>query len=69
MSKKRDHRIARLFTNDRISAVAISLSTAFVKQHSVVDIFAAIPLGLLAEYLVFGPTRLNRRIENSGEGA
>lgn len=46
-----------------ISAVAISLSTAYVKQHSVVDIFAAIPVGLLAEYLVFGRTRLNRWIE------
>lgn len=48
------------------SAVAISLSTAFVKQHSVVDIFAALPVCLLAEYLVFGRTRLNRWIENSG---
>ena len=46
-----------------LSAVVISLSTAFVKQHSVVDIFAAVPVGLLAEYLVFGPTRLKRWIE------
>ena len=45
------------------SAVAISLSTAFVKQHSVVDILAAIPVGLLAETLVFGPTPLKRWIE------
>ena len=48
-----------------LSAVAISLSTAFVKQHSVVDIFAAIPVCLYAEYLVFGQTRLNRWIECS----
>lgn len=33
--------------------VLISLSTAFVKQHSMVDVFAALPLGLLAEWLVF----------------
>ena len=46
-----------------VSAVLISISTAFVKQHSVVDIVAAIPVGLLAEYLVFGRTRLNRWIE------
>lgn len=46
-----------------LSAVAISISTAFVKQHSVVDIFAAIPVGLLAELQVFGRTRLNRWIE------
>ena len=46
-----------------ISAVMISISTAFVKQHSVVDIIAALPVGLLAEYLVFGNTRLRRWIE------
>lgn len=46
-----------------LSAVAVSLSTAFVKQHSVADIFAALPVGLLAEALVFGRTRLNRWIE------
>ena len=49
------------------SAVAISLSTAFVKQHSVVDILAALPVGLLAEYLVFGPTRLKRWIEGGAD--
>lgn len=47
------------------SAVAISLSTAFVKQHSVVDIIAALPVCLLAEYLVFGRTGLNRWIEGN----
>ncbi|MBR4693094.1 MAG: hypothetical protein IKP17_10095 [Oscillospiraceae bacterium] len=34
--------------------VLISISTAFVKQHSVLDILAALPLGLLAELLVYG---------------
>ena len=48
-----------------LSAVLISVSTAFVKQHSAVDIAAAIPVGLLAEYLVFGPTPLRRWIERS----
>ena len=47
------------------SAVVISISTAFVKQHSVVDILAAVPLGLLAEYLVFGNTPLRRWIERT----
>lgn len=32
----------------------ICISVSFVKQHSVVDIFAALPLGLLAEFIVFG---------------
>ena len=36
------------------SVILISLSTAVVKQHSVVDIAAALPVGLLAEILVCG---------------
>lgn len=36
-----------------IFVVLICVSVAFVKQHSVVDIYAAIPLGILAEVLVF----------------
>ena len=35
-------------------AVMISISVAFVKQHSVVDILTALPLCLLAELLVYG---------------
>ena len=35
-------------------AILISLSTVFIKQHSVLDIFAALPLGALAESVVFG---------------
>ena len=46
-----------------VSAVLISLSTAYVKQHSVVDIAMAIPVGLLAEFQVYGRTRLNKWIE------
>lgn len=34
--------------------VTICLSTAFVKQHSFVDIFAALPVSLLAEAIVYG---------------
>lgn len=36
-----------------VSAILISVSVVFVKQHSVIDIIAAIPVGMLAEYLVF----------------
>ena len=32
----------------------VCLSTAFVKQHSVVDIFAALPVVLLGEVLIYG---------------
>ena len=37
-----------------VIVVIICISTAFVKQHSVVDIVTALPLGLLAEILVYG---------------
>lgn len=36
-----------------ILVVLICMSTAFVKQHSVIDIFCGILLGLLAEFLVY----------------
>ena len=37
-----------------VAVVLICLSVAFVKQHSVVDIFAALPVCLLAEIIVYG---------------
>lgn len=47
-------------------AILISLSTAFIKQHSVVDIFAAIPVCVLAEWLVFyGPWK--NRVQSKEE--
>ena len=36
-----------------ILVILICLATAFVKQHSVVDILWALPLGLFAEILTF----------------
>lgn len=36
------------------ATILISISTTFVKQHSALDVLAALPVGLLAEYLVFG---------------
>lgn len=48
-----------------VSVILICLSTAFIKQHSVVDIIAALPVGLLAEGIVYGKSywwkRLRRR--------
>ena len=37
-----------------VVAILICLSTAFIKQHSVIDAFAAIPLCILAEAIGFG---------------
>lgn len=34
--------------------IVISLSTTFVKQHSFLDVAAALPLGLLAEAILYG---------------
>ena len=39
-----------------IAVILICLSTAFIKQHSVIDAFVAIPMCLLAEGLVYGKT-------------
>lgn len=36
-----------------MAVILICLSTAFIKQHSVADAFAAVPVCLLAEYLLF----------------
>ena len=35
--------------------LAVCISVAFVKQHSVVDIFAALPICVLAEWIAFAP--------------
>lgn len=43
-----------------VAATLICLSTAFIKQHSVVDFFAAIPVCALAEYLVFKRIKWNQ---------
>ncbi len=53
-------------------AILISVSTMFVKQHSAVDVLAALPLGALAEFLAFYGWRKaqrSRRLlpENAGE--
>lgn len=37
-----------------VFVVLVCMSVAFIKQHSVLDIFAAIPVCLLAEGIVFG---------------
>ena len=37
-----------------VFSILVCLSTAFVKQHSVVDILAALPVVLLGEILIFG---------------
>lgn len=44
-----------------IAAVLICLSTAFIKQHSVVDALVALPVCLLAEILVFGKSYWRER--------
>ena len=43
--------------------ILVCLSVAFVKQHSVVDIFAAIPLCLLAEWVAFGKSYWRRGVQ------
>ena len=53
-------------------AIMISISVLFVKQHSFIDVLAAIPVGLIAEHIVYGKLHAMRRqkIEDilSGQG-
>ena len=44
-----------------VSAALICLSTVFIKQHSVVDFLAAIPVCALAEFLVFRKIRYGKK--------
>ncbi len=44
-----------------VIAVLISISTVFVKQHSVIDVVAALPLCAIGYYLCFKKSRLQSR--------
>ncbi len=44
-----------------VAVILICLSVAFTKQHSVVDIFAAIPVCIVAEYIAFGKRYWKKR--------
>lgn len=46
-----------------IFCFSVCISVAFVKQHSVVDIFAALPVFLLAEIIAFKDYRRNKKEE------
>ncbi len=43
-----------------MAVILICLSTMFIKQHSAVDFFAALPVCLLAELLVYGKRYIKR---------
>ncbi len=46
-----------------IACLLICLSTAFIKQHSIVDAFVAIPVCMLAEWIAYGGYWKNRHAE------
>lgn len=50
-----------------IAVIFICLSVAFVKQHSVADIFAAIPVCILAECLVYGKSYWSKQNKAAGK--
>lgn len=51
--KEKDARISwKVFVV--IAVILICLSTAFIKQHSVIDAFVAIPMCMIAEWIVYG---------------
>ena len=43
------------------AVIMICLSTMFIKQHSAVDFFAALPVCLVAEFVVYGKTYFFRK--------
>lgn len=45
-----------------IAVALICLATMFIKQHSAVDFFAALPVCLLAEFAVYGKPDLGNRL-------
>lgn len=47
-----------------VSAVLICLSTVFLKQHSAIDVVAALPLCAAAYYLCFAKQSLNPQTDN-----
>lgn len=48
-----------------IAVLLICMSTAFIKQHSVVDAFAALPICLLAECILFGKSYWKDRFKRN----
>lgn len=52
LKEKQAHGLWKAFVV--VAVVLICLSTMFIKQHSAVDFFAALPVCLLAEILVYG---------------
>ncbi len=48
-----------------ITVVLICLSTAFIKQHSIVDAFAAIPVCILAEYITYGKSYWRKKFQKA----
>ena len=59
LKKKDAHILMKCFVV--VAVVLICLSTMFIKQHSAVDFFAAIPVCLLAEWLVFYKFKLLKK--------
>lgn len=52
-----------------IVVILICLSVVFIKQHSVVDIFAALPVCLLAEGIAFGKSYYKKRFKKDEAAA
>lgn len=48
-----------------VLAVLICMSTVFIKQHSVIDFFAALPVCLLAELIIFWKSYYVPRLQNA----
>ena len=45
-----------------LEAILVPVSVVFVKQHSILDVFAAIPLTLFGYYVAFCPHKKRKKV-------
>ena len=65
----KDRKLPRgLKTAIALYVALVCMAVCFVKQHSVLDVFAALPVCLLAEGLVFGKTYWLPKLRGRGSG-
>lgn len=62
LKEKEAHWMNKTFVT--VTCLLVCVSVAFVKQHSVADIFAALPLCLLAEIIAYGKSYWKPKIQS-----
>lgn len=63
LKEKGVHRVWKAFVV--VAVILICLSTMFIKQHSAADLYAAIPVCLLSEYICYGKSYWRNKLKPS----